>query len=42
LLSLSRGPKHGYAILKDEEVLSEGSVLLGTGTLNGAIKRLLD
>ena len=42
LLSLSPGPKHGYAILKDVEELSEGSVLLSTGTLYGAIKRLLD
>ena len=42
LLSLSPGPKHGYAILKNVEELSEGSVLLGTGTLYGAIKRLLD
>jgi DNA-binding PadR family transcriptional regulator len=42
LLSLSPGPKHGYAILKDVEELSDGNVLLGTGTLYGAIKRLLD
>ena len=42
LLSLSQRPKHGYAILKDVESLSEGRVLLGTGTLYGAIKRLLD
>jgi len=42
LLSLSPGPKHGYAILKDVEKLSDGNVLLGTGTLYGAIKRLLD
>jgi DNA-binding PadR family transcriptional regulator len=42
LLSLSPGPKHGYAILKDVETLSEGRVLLSTGTLYGAIKRLLD
>ena len=42
LLSLSPGPKHGYAILKNVEQLSEGSVLLSTGTLYGAIKRLLD
>jgi len=42
LLSLSPGPKHGYAILKNVEELSEGSVLLGTGTLYGAIKRLLE
>ena len=42
LLSLSPGPKHGYAILKEVENLSEGRVLLSTGTLYGAIKRLLD
>jgi DNA-binding PadR family transcriptional regulator len=42
LLSLSPGPKHGYAILKEVEALSEGRVRLSTGTLYGAIKRLLD
>jgi len=42
LLSLSPGPKHGYAILKEVEGLSEGRVKLSTGTLYGAIKRLLD
>jgi DNA-binding PadR family transcriptional regulator len=42
LLSLSPGPKHGYAILKEVEALSEGRVQLSTGTLYGAIKRLLD
>ncbi len=42
LLSLSPGPKHGYAILKEVEALSEGRIKLSTGTLYGAIKRLLD
>lgn len=42
LLSLSPGPKHGYAILKEVESLSEGRVKLSTGTLYGAIERLLD
>ena len=42
LLSLSPGPRHGYAILKEVERLSEGRVILSTGTLYGAIKRLLD
>jgi len=42
LLSLSPGPKHGYAILKEVENLSEGRVNLSTGTLYGAIERLLD
>jgi DNA-binding PadR family transcriptional regulator len=42
LLSLSPGPKHGYAILKEVETLSAKQVQLSTGTLYGAIKRLLD
>lgn len=42
LLSLAEGPRHGYAILKEVEELSEGRVALSTGTLYGAIKRLLD
>lgn len=42
MLSLSPGPKHGYAIMKEVETLSEGRVQLSTGTLYGAIKRLLD
>lgn len=42
LLSISPGPKHGYAILKEVENLSEGRLRLSTGTLYGAIKRLLD
>lgn len=42
LLSLSPSPKHGYAIFKDVETLSEGRVILSTSTLYGAIKRLLD
>ncbi len=42
LLSLSHEPKHGYAILKDIERLSGGKIQLGTGTLYGALNRLLD
>lgn len=42
LLSLAPGPKHGYAIMKDVEALSEGGIMLSTGTLYGALKRLLD
>lgn len=42
LLSLAPGPKHGYAIMKDVDHLSEGRVRLSTGTLYGAIKRLLE
>lgn len=42
LLSLAPGPKHGYAILKEVEALSDGRVKLSTGTLYGAIERLLN
>jgi DNA-binding PadR family transcriptional regulator len=42
LLSISSGPKHGYAIMKEAERLSEGRIKLSAGTLYGAIKRLLD
>ncbi len=42
LLSLRSGEKHGYAILKDVEELSDGRVKLSTGTLYGALYRLLD
>ena len=38
LLSLSSGPKHGYAI--QEDVAQEMAVRLGPGTLYGAISRL--
>jgi DNA-binding PadR family transcriptional regulator len=42
LLSLSSGQKHGYVIMKDIENLSDGRITLGTGTLYGALGRLLD
>lgn len=42
LLSLAEQPRHGYAILKDIEAMSGGRVLLSTGTLYGALQRLLD
>jgi DNA-binding PadR family transcriptional regulator len=42
LLSLSRGPLHGYAIRKSVHSLSEGRRNLSTGTLYGALKRFLD
>lgn len=42
LLSLSSAPHHGYSIMKDVRQLSEGRVILSTGTLYSALKRLLD
>ena len=42
LLCLAEEPRHGYAILKEVEALSEGRVIFSTGTLYGALSRLLD
>lgn len=42
LLSLSPAPKHGYAIMKEVKALSKGRVVFSTGTLYGAIRRLLE
>ena len=42
LLSLASQPRHGYSLMKDVESLSEGRVRLGTGTMYGALGRLLE
>ncbi len=41
LLSLAQQPRHGYSILKDVKQMSGGRVVLSTGTLYGALQRLL-
>ena len=41
LLSVAGQPRHGYAILKDVEEISDRRVKLSTGTLYGALQRLL-
>lgn len=42
LASLADQPRHGYALLRDIETLSGGRVRLSTGTLYGALRRLLE
>jgi len=42
LLSLASEPRHGYALMKDVARLSEGRVRVTTGTLYGALARLLE
>jgi DNA-binding PadR family transcriptional regulator len=42
LLSLAEQPRHGYAILQDVDRMSGGRVKLSTGTLYGALRRLLE
>ena len=42
LVSLAEGGKHGYAIIKDVERMTDGAVSLSTGTLYNLLKRVLD
>jgi DNA-binding PadR family transcriptional regulator len=42
LLSLAPEPKHGYAIMKDVRSQSDSRISLSTGTLYGALKRMLE
>ncbi len=41
LTSLAEQPRHGYALLQDIQQISNGRVILSTGTLYGALRRLL-
>ena len=42
LLAVADSERHGYAIIKEVEARTGGKVVLSTGTLYQAIKRLLD
>lgn len=42
LLSLATKQRHGYDIMKQVKIDSNGKINLGPGTLYGAIKRLLE
>ncbi|MBS1828268.1 MAG: helix-turn-helix transcriptional regulator [Acidobacteria bacterium] len=42
LMALADGDRHGYAIMREVEVRSEGQVKLGPGTLYGAVQRMLE
>jgi len=41
LLAMFDGPIHGYAIMRDVEELTSGSLRIGPGTLYATIKRLV-
>jgi DNA-binding PadR family transcriptional regulator len=41
LTALADAPKHGYALMQEVETISQGRVRLRTGTLYGALDRLL-
>jgi DNA-binding PadR family transcriptional regulator len=42
LMSMASQPRHGYGLIKDIETLSNHRVRLSTGTLYGALRRLLE
>ncbi len=42
LVALADGEKHGYAIMRDVAEVSGGAVRMGSGTLYGSIKRMLE
>jgi DNA-binding PadR family transcriptional regulator len=42
LTSLANQPRHGYALLQDIQRMSNERVMLSTGTLYGALRRLLE
>lgn len=40
LVSLAAGPSHGYAVAREVEELSQGRMVMGPGTLYGALQRM--
>ena len=42
LFALAQGDKHGYAIMQEVSVLSDGKFRMGPGTLYTALQRLLE
>jgi DNA-binding PadR family transcriptional regulator len=42
LLALSGGDRHGYGIMKQVRVDSDGRVAMGPGTLYGSLGRMID
>ena len=42
LLALSTGERHGYGIMKQVEVDSQGKVKMGPGTLYGSMGRMME
>ena len=42
LAALARSPHHGYLLMQEIERLSQGRVRLSTGTMYGALRRLLE
>ena len=41
LMSLTGGDRHGYAIMREVELITQGAVRMGPGTLYGTVKKML-
>jgi DNA-binding PadR family transcriptional regulator len=41
LLALAAGEMHGYAIMREVAILSDGQMTIGPGTLYGSIKKMV-
>lgn len=41
LLALADGEKHGYAVMREVESMTDGEVTMGPGTLYGTVKKML-
>lgn len=42
LLALADGAKHGYAVMREVEEMTDGKTTMGPGMVYGTIKRLLE
>lgn len=42
LLALADGEKHGYAVMREVESMTDGEVTMGPGTLYGTVKKMLN
>ncbi|HSW28930.1 MAG TPA: PadR family transcriptional regulator [Longimicrobiales bacterium] len=42
LVALATSPRHGYAVAREVEELSEGRIVMGPGTLYGSLQRMTD
>lgn len=42
LMALADGEKHGYAVMREIESMTEGEVTMGPGTLYGTVKKMLN
>lgn len=40
LVTLADGPRHGYAIAREVEELTDGRIVMGPGTLYGSLQRM--